>query len=108
MVSMLMRVLPYMQPNSSFWLRSTFSDTNIGTSFSPSRDIMGSYLVSGNLPGLATFSTVSGILIINNTVVPHKTYYYVAGNTQVLNCVLSLQSFGGGAWNEDNIVAFRI
>jgi ATP-dependent protease HslVU (ClpYQ) peptidase subunit len=51
---------------------------------------------------------VSGMVIINNATAGNKTYYYIAGRTQVINPSQNLLAFGGGDWNEDNIAAFRI
>jgi hypothetical protein len=102
-----MRVLPSTAANSSFWLRTSFSDTTSGT-LQPTYDILGSNLISGNLPATSTFSLVSGMVLINNATGGNKTYYYIAGRTQVINGTLPLLSFGGGNWNEDNIAAFRI
>jgi len=107
MVTMLMRVLPYMEPNSTFWLRTTFSDSNT-VNLGPSGDIIRSNLISGVLSGSATFNTLAGMVIINNTSGGYKQYYYVAGRTQTQSTSQTLLSFGGGNWNEDNIVAFSI
>jgi hypothetical protein len=92
--------------NSAFWLRTTFGDTQ--TSNYQSGDILGPYLISGCLVGPATYATVNGTLIINNKSAGNKTYYYLAGSVVVVNNAQSLNNFGGGSWNEECIVAFKV
>jgi len=93
-------------PNSSFWVRSTFSDDASGSK--RSGDIVGTFLASGGLVGPATYAVLSGTIIINNTSGASKTYYYVAGEVVVYNNNQTIGNFGGGAWNEDHIVAFKL
>jgi len=103
---MLLSVFPATTPaNSSFWLRTAFSDSNLPN---PTRtaDTVGSYYVSGNLPGSSYFSILSGSVIINNTSGGNKTYYYVAGEALTVNTTQSLLNYSG--WGEDSIVAYRI
>ena len=105
-VTMLLSVFPATTPaNSSFWLRTAFSDFNTAN---PPRtaDTVGSYYVSGNLPGSSYFSILSGSVIINNTSGGNKTYYYVAGEALTNNTTQSLLNYSG--WGEDSIVAYRI
>ncbi len=94
--------------NSSFWLRSTLSDSN-GINPTPSPDIIGSSnLVSGNYPGSSRYSNLFGTIFINNTSGSNKTYYYVAGRVEVENTTDVLFNFGGSWWLEDQIYAIRI
>lgn len=105
-VTMLMSVFPASTPNnSSFWLRTAFSDSNLPN---PSRtlDTVGSYYVSGNLPGSSFFSILSGSLIINNATAANKTYYYIAGEALTTGTTQSLLNYSG--WGEDSIVAYRL
>ncbi|MES2113152.1 MAG: hypothetical protein V4577_30655, partial [Bacteroidota bacterium] len=105
-VSMLMSSNQQAPSNSSFWLRSTFGDDATGGN--PSKDIVGPYLISGCLVGPATYATLNGTLIINNTSGGNKTYYYAAGEVVVYNNGQTLLTFGGGSWNEESIVAFKV
>ena len=103
---MLLSVFPSISPNnSSFWLRTAFSDFNVAN---PTRtgDTVGSYYVSGNLPGSSRFSVLSGSVIINNTSGGNKTYYYIAGEVLTNNTTQSILNYSG--WGEDSIVAYRI
>ena len=105
-VTMLMSVFPTTSTNnSSFWLRTAFSDSSAA---SPTRtaDTVGSYYISGNLPGSSYFSILSGSVIINNTSGANKTYYYIAGEALTNNTTQSLGNFSG--WGEDSIVAYRL
>lgn len=107
-VTMLLSVSPansFTTNNSSFWLRTAFSDSNLSN---PMRtgDTIGNYYISGNLPGSSSFSMLSGSVIINNTSGGNKTYYYIAGQTYVNNTTQTLGNFGG--WGEDSIVAYRL
>lgn len=92
--------------NSSFWLRSTFSDSS-GINPVSSTDILGGRLISGNLPGSSLFSLLSGTIIINNTSVLPKTYYYVAGNVHIINTTDTLLKIGGNL-NENSIIAYKL
>jgi hypothetical protein len=92
--------------NSSFWVRSIFSDAI--SPVAPSADVIGSQFVSGNLAGTAIFGLATGILIINNSSGATKTYYYCGGGTQTVNTTQTITSFGGTAWNEDNIIAIPL
>jgi hypothetical protein len=97
-----------MSPNNSFfWVRSTFSDSN-GVNPSPSPDIIGSNLASGNFPGTSQYAMLTGTIIINNTTAGNKTYYYVAGNCVSHNTTETLTNFGSTYWAENNIVAYRL
>jgi hypothetical protein len=97
-----------MSPNNSFfWVRSTFSDSN-GIDPSPSPDIIGSNLASGNFPGTSQYAMLTGTIIINNTTAGNKTYYYVAGNCVSHNTTETLTNFGSTYWAENNIVAYRL
>ena len=103
---MLMSSGPAAPTNSAFWLRSTFGD--LATSTSPSADIVGSALASGGLVGPATYSMLTGTIIIHNTTSGNKTYYYLAGNTAANNTTVTLTNFGGSSWSENNIVAIQL
>lgn len=93
--------------NSSFWLRTTFSNSSAANpTISP--DIQGSYYVSGNYAGSAFYSLVQGTVIIFNPLTVNRTYYYVAGATEVVNATYSLDLFGGVWWQENTIIAYRI
>jgi len=92
--------------NSAFWLRSTFADDASGNEHS--NDIVGPYLASGCLVGPATYNCLTGTIIINNTSGASKTYYYAAGQVVAYNNYQTIGNFGGGAWNEDHIVAFKL
>ncbi len=93
--------------NSNFWLRTTFADSN--TAITPSVDILGSgLLISGNHDSNAVYSILTGVIIINNTSSSDKTYYYIAGACEVYNSTDTLSNFGGTAWSENNIIAYRI
>lgn len=93
--------------NSNFWLRTTFADSNVATT--PSIDILGSgRLISGNHDSNAVYSILSGLVIINNTSSADKTYYYIAGGCEAFNSTDTLSNFGGTAWSENNIIAYRI
>lgn len=92
--------------NSSFWLRSTFSDSS-GINPVSSTDILGGRLISGNLPGSSLFSLLSGTIIINNTSSLPKTYYYVAGNVHIINTTDTLLKIGGNL-NENSIIAYKL
>lgn len=93
--------------DSSFWLRTSFSDT-AGANPTYSTDIVGSSLISGNFPGSSSYSIVYGTVVINNTSGANKTYYYIAGSTNVVNTTQTLSSFGGTSWGEDTIIAYRL
>ncbi|MDO3642047.1 hypothetical protein, partial [Mucilaginibacter sp. L3T2-6] len=105
-VTMLMSSNQQAPYNSAFWLRSTFGDDASGGN--PSSDIVGPYLISGCLVGPATYATLNGTLIINNSSGGNKTYYYAAGEVVVTNNTQTLLTFGGGSWNEECIVAFKV
>lgn len=105
-VTMLLSVFPSLTPNdSSFWLRTAFSDSNLAN---PARtlDTVGNYYISGNIPGSSRFSILTGSVIINNTTAANKTYYYIAGEALTNNTTQSLLNFSG--WGEDSIVAYRL
>ena len=91
--------------NSSFWMRSTFTDTTVSNT--PSPDIVGSPLISGNLAGSSSYGLVTGMVVINNTTAGNKTYYYKAGRVVPNNTTTTMSLFGG-SWDEDTIVAIRI
>ena len=93
--------------NSSFWLRSSFSDST-GANPTSSPDIVGSSLISGNFPGSSTYSVVYGTVVINNTSGANKTYYYIAGSATVVNSTQTLALFGGTSWGENTIIAYRL
>jgi hypothetical protein len=105
-VTMLMSSNQQAPVNSAFWLRSTFGDENSGSY--PSGDIKGPYLISGCLVGPSTYATLNGTLIIQNPTLRDKTYYYMAGEVVVVGNNQTLSTFGGGSWNEECIVAFKV
>jgi hypothetical protein len=93
--------------NSSFWVRSSFSESS-GLNPVSSGDIQGSSLVSGNLTGSSVFSLMNGTVIINNpNLILSKTYYYVAGKVQVINSTGTVTSIGGN-FAENNIIAYKL
>ncbi|MCW3126812.1 MAG: phage tail fiber protein [Bacteroidetes bacterium] len=93
--------------NTAFWLRSTFGDLSTSTSSSP--DIVGSPLASGCLVGPSQYAMLTGSIIINNISAGNKTYYYIAGATNINGTTTAtLSGFGGSGWAEDNIVAIKI
>jgi hypothetical protein len=108
-VNMLMSkfALTFSPNNSFFWVRSTFSDS-AGAGPTPSPDIVGSTLASGNYPGTSIYSMLIGTIIINNTTAGNKTYYYVAGNCVFGNTTETLYAFGSSYWAENNIIAYRL
>jgi hypothetical protein len=109
-VNVTMLIYPSNPPSpndSSFWLRTTFSD-NGGANPSPSAYIEGSPLISGSLSGSSNYGLVTGTIIINNTTGANRTYYYVAGNTEIVNTADSIIFFGGTIWDEDTIIAYRL
>jgi|GEM_PF-3012733 len=93
--------------NSSFWLRSTFSESTSGT-ITSSGDIVGGTLASAGLVGPAKYITLTGTIIINNSSAGTKRYYYCAGQTEVYNTTQSIGGFGSNYWNENSIVATPI
>jgi hypothetical protein len=100
-------VLTFSPNNSFFRVRSTFSDS-LGVNPTPSPDIVGSTLSSGNYPGTSIYSMLIGTIIINNTSGGNKTYYYVVGNCVFTNTTETLFGFGSTYWAEDNIIAYRL
>ena len=93
--------------DSNFWLRSSFSDSNVGVGISG--DIVnGGNLISGNHIPSAIYSILSGFVFINNSTAVDKTYYYIVGNCTTFNTTATINSFGGTTWAENNIVAYRI
>jgi hypothetical protein len=92
--------------NSSFWVRSTFSDSSAANPLT-SLDIVGSTLVSGNLTGSSVFSIMNGTIIINNNTGVNKTYYYVAGSALAINTTDTLFAIGGSL-GENNIIAYKL
>lgn len=99
--------LTYSPNNSFFWVRSTFS-TSPGVNPTPSADIIGSNLCSGNYPGSSVYALLSGMVVINNSSAITRRYYYVAGNVVTNNTTETLSAFGGSYWAENNIIAYRI
>lgn len=92
---------------SYFWLRTTFSDSSAANpTISP--DIIGGNLISAGLEGSSIFQPLIGKVIINNTSGADKTYYYVAGVTEVRSTPPTLTLFGGDAWDERSIIAIPI
>jgi len=105
-VTMLMAASVAPTPVSSyFWLRSTFSNSNVTLAVSP--DIVGSYYVSGNMSGYSRYSLVTGTILIRNNTAASRTYYYVAGFVYVEGTTIFIDNFGG-SWDEDNIIAYRL
>lgn len=111
-VNMLMTADVQVTPNnSSFWLRSSFSDSPmVVPPPEPSADIIGGDFISANLPGSSIFQTFIGSVIIDNTSGANKTYHYIAGRAQVFpnNLNLTIRLFGGDNWAERSITAFPI
>lgn len=91
--------------NESWWVRSSFSDSNV--TFSSSPDILGATLISGLLPGSSTYNLLKGSIVINNTSGAPKTYYYWGGGLNGggnLNITGSIYLFGSSTWGENNII----
>lgn len=99
--------LTYSPNNSFFWVRSTFSNSG-ALNPTPSPDIVGSNLCSGNFPGTSVYALLTGTVIINNTSAGNRIYYYVAGNCVSTNTTETLTGFGGSVWAENNIIAYRL
>jgi hypothetical protein len=97
----------YAPNNSSYWLRSTFSDSS-GVNPVASSDIVGSPLASGNLIGATLYGTMIGTIIINNTSGANKFYYYIVGEAETNNTTQTMSGVGSSFWREDNIIAFRL
>lgn len=93
--------------NSSFWVRSTFSNSS-GVNPLPSADIVGSTLASGNFAATSLYSMLNGTIIINNTSAVNRIYYYVAGRSVAFNTTETLTGFGSTYWQENNIIAYRL
>jgi hypothetical protein len=93
--------------NSSFWVRSTFSNSS-GINPLPSADIVGSTLASGNFAATSLYSMLTGTIIINNTSAVNRIYYYVAGRSVAFNTTETLTGFGSTYWQENNIIAYRL
>lgn len=95
--------------NLSYWLRTSFSDSN--SSLSPSSYIVGSNLISG-LSWFDNKGIVYGFIIINNTTTASKRFYYVAGRTDNVTGSTARSGYtmlyGGSADTENNIVAFQL
>lgn len=108
-VNMLLARFPLVltQDNSFFWVRSSFSDS-AGINPTPSPDIVGSTLISGNLPGSSYYAMLTGAIVINNVSGANKTYYYIAGNVVTNNTIGFITGFGSTFWAEDNIIAYRL
>ena len=106
-IAMLMQPWYGSAPDTAFWLRTSFANTNTGV-LAPSPDIVRSTFASGCLVGPGPFSTLSGTIIIKNASSSQKTYYYIAGNVRTVGSAITLYNFGGGYWNEDNIIAIRL
>ncbi|WP_445452641.1 hypothetical protein [Flavobacterium sp. 25HG05S-40] len=108
-VNMLLARFPIvLTPNdSSFWVRSTFSDSPF-INPTPSAYIVGSSLISGNLPGSNYYGLLTGTIIINNNSGGPLTFYYVAGNVVTHNTSGFITNFGGTLWAENNIIAYRL
>ena len=107
-VNMLMaRNTLVISPNdSSFWVRSTFSQSPLANP-APSGHIVGSNLISGNHPGTSYYSMLTGTVIIDNPN-PSTTYYYVAGSCVSANTTQNITDFGSTYWAENNIIAYRL
>ena len=93
--------------DSFFWVRTSFSDSAAANP-SPSPDIVGSNLISGNHPGSSYYSMLTGTVVINNATAGNKTYYYIAGNVVTHNTNQNITGFGSTYWAEDNIIAYRL
>lgn len=93
--------------NSFFWVRSSFSESST-VNPTPSSDIIGSNLVSGNYPGTCRFTMLNGTIVINNTTAANKIYYYIAGNCYADFTTETITGFGASVWAENNIVAYRL
>lgn len=108
-ISMLMRItaVGITPPNSSFWLRSSFTDQFFDGA-PLSNDIVGGKLASGSLSGSSYYAMLNGTIIINNSTGANKTYYYVAGNSLVSNSTQTIENFGGANTDENRIIAYKI
>lgn len=93
--------------NSSYWLRSSFSDSNLPNPV-PSTDIIGGRLASGSLNAASYYGLVNGVIIINNQSTISKTYYYIAGNVTTASQNVIIQNFATSGAGENKIIAYKI
>lgn len=101
---------PISPDNSSFWVRSSFTESTLATNPPLSPDIIGSYLISGSLQSTSAYGLLTGTIIINNASAITKRYRYIAGNVVALGHGpgFTLYYVGGNYWAENNIIAYRI
>ncbi|MFB9078938.1 hypothetical protein ACFFLS_10435 [Flavobacterium procerum] len=91
----------YTNATESWWVNSSFSDSD--TVLSISADIINGSLISGSAVPNSLYGILSGSTLINNTSGSNKTYYYIARVAQASSTATGeLQNFGGG-WPDDNI-----
>ena len=94
-VQMILKMETNPAAGTSYWVRSSFS--NSSSSFSVSPDIVGSSLISAPIVGLSQFAMMNGAIRINNTTGTAKTYYYWKESGGL--------SFGGGSSNIDRFAS---
>jgi len=91
------------------WLQSTFTES--ATSNTHSSDIQGSYYISGAIiPNQDSYNMMNGAVVIQNSTSSPKTYYYRVrlAYSKGMTAGTQIQSFGGNAWGENNIIAAGI
>ena len=105
--------------DTPLWVSSTFADAstiaNDGQVFANvvTSDIEGSGRVSG-LGWTQHYATIMGAIIINNTQLTSRRYYFMMGETSTFGVSAAADVWGreiirpGPNWGEHNIVAFRI
>lgn len=107
MCYMLVRINPNAPADGYGWIQTTFTDSPASNTHSA--DIQGSWFISGAIIPNQIFNMMSGAIVINNTSASPKTYYYrvrIATANNLGN--YSIESFGGAAWGENNIIAVGI
>ena len=97
MVNVVMLISPSNIANT--WVKTSFSDS--ATPFTPSPDIIGSFLISGK--AINAYGEVTGFVIINNLSNSTKRYHYHVNSTESY-----LNSFGGSNWGENQIFAIPV
>ncbi len=99
-VSMMLENVP-----GAFWVRSCFSSSNAFNI--PSPDVIGATNISGYKAPNA-YALVSGSIIIENTSLLAKTYYFWSSGVDVYSGVFAISNFGSGLWHEDQMIALPI
>lgn len=85
------------------WVRSSFSNSNVTFSYSP--DIIGSPLISGALVAPCIYGLVTGQVVINNTSMANKTYYYWANKENMGGYTGGINGYAWTSWGENQLFA---